>query len=212
MDIPTLSKSGANTVTRLVALVLALAFLIVVAIAAWAHFNPDRSGPVIVERIRNLEEFTAAEATLSQVVVVEDDSKWLPDALSGERVIAVVPGTVRATVDFGDLTKDAIEVNESDAVARTIRIELPKPRLSDVEIDEQAVEFLDRDRGILNRTEDFFAENPTDDNPVYAKAERNLNAAAKKSDLLKRAQTNTEAWLTTFLNASGFDKVNVVWN
>lgn len=167
----------------------------------------DRSGPTMLERIRNLEEFTAAEASFTQDVDIEEDS-FLPSVLAGQSVVAIVTGSVRATVDLGGLDESSVEVDEE---TDTIRIELPDPTLDDADIDEKSARIIDRDRGLVDRVEDVFSENPTDDGPIFAKAEERLNAAAAESDLVERARLNTEVWMTTFLGAAGFDTIVVTW-
>jgi hypothetical protein len=197
------------------AVLLAVALLAVIALVAIVTFDPfasdtvDRSGPTMLEQIRELEEFTAAEGSFTQDVDLEDDARYLPDFLKGERVIAMVTGTVRATVDFSGLDEDAVQVDES---TNTIRITLPEPTLSDADIDESSARIISRDRGLLDRADDFFSGNPTDDGPLYRAAEEKVEAAARESDLVEEARANTEEWLTTFLGAAGFEQVEITWS
>lgn len=196
----------------LVIIALGLVGLVVVGALNW--FDPfgstsvDRSGPSVLERIRQLEEFTAAEATFTQDVDLTEDANLLPDFIQGERVTAIVTGTVRATVDFGQLTDDAVQVSDDRT---TIRLRLPEPTLSDPEIDEGSARVVSRDRGILDRIEDAFVSNPVDDGPVYQAAEQKLADAAANTDVLDQAKVNTERWLSTFLQAAGFSTVEIDW-
>ena len=196
----------------LVIIALGLVGLLVVGALNW--FDPfgstsvDRSGPSVLERIRQLEEFTAAEATFTQDVDLTEDANLLPDFIQGERVTAIVTGTVRATVDFGQLTDDAVQVSDDRT---TIRLRLPEPTLSDPEIDEGSARVVSRDRGILDRIEDAFVSNPVDDGPVYQAAEQKLAEAAANTDVLDQAKVNTERWLSTFLQAAGFSTVEIDW-
>lgn len=196
----------------LVVIALGLVGLVVVGALNW--FDPfgstsvDRSGPSVLERIRQLEEFTAAEATFTQDVDLTEDANLLPDFIQGERVTAIVTGTVRATVDFGQLTDDAVQVSDDRT---TIRLRLPEPTLSDPEIDEGSARVVSRDRGILDRIEDAFVSNPVDDGPVYRAAEQKLADAAANTDVLDQAKVNTERWLSTFLQAAGFTTVEIDW-
>lgn len=202
-----------RTITFLVKVVIALSVLTIAAIYAINSFGfawtetVDRSGPAMLERIRTLEEFTAAEGSFIQDVDLENDTKYLPAFVSGERVVAIVKGSVRATVDFSSLDEGSITVDEE---SNTIRIALPEPVLSDVDIDEKSVRIF-RERGLTDRIEDFFADNPTDDSPVFLAAEGRINEAAKESDLVVRAGANTEQWLRTFLAAAGYPNVIVNW-
>jgi hypothetical protein len=199
------------TISLAVIAVGLLGLLLVGVISAFDPFGSetvDRSGPSVLERIRQLEEFTAADATFTQDVDLTEDANILPDFIQGERVTAIVTGTVRATVDFGQLTDDAVQVSDDRT---TIRIRLPEPTLSDPEIDEGSARVVSRDRGILDRIEDAFVSNPVDDGPVYRAAEEKLAEAARSTDVLEQARTNTERWLTTFLQAAGFTTVEITW-
>lgn len=167
----------------------------------------DRSGPTMLERIRNLEEFTAAEANFTQDVDVEEDTR-LPGFIAGESVVAIVTGGVRATVDLSGLDSAAVQVDEK---SEAIRIRLPEPVLGDADIDEESTRIIDRDRGVVDRISDAFVENPTDDIVIFTTAQERMNSAAQDSDLMERARANTESWFTTFLGAAGFEKVEITW-
>jgi hypothetical protein len=194
--------------------IIAVALLMLVVVGVLSVLDPfgsetvDRSGPAMLERIRELEEFTAAEGTFTQDVDLEEDSNLLPSFLAGQRVVALVTGTVRATVDMSGLDEDSIEVSDDGT---TIRISLPDPTLSDAEIDESSARIISRDRGLIDRVDDFFAGNPTDDRELYVAAEQKVESAARDSDLIDEARENTEEWLTTFLGAAGFTTVEIDW-
>ena len=106
------------------------------------------------------------------------------------------------------MDEDAIEVSDDGT---TISIRLPEPQLTDAEIDESSARIISRDRGLIDRVEDFFVSNPTDDGEIYRAAESKLEQAARESDVLDQARTNTERWLRTFLGAAGFDTVEITW-
>lgn len=203
---------GAVATVSLVVIALALAGLLVAGIVSL--FDPfgsdtvDRSGPAVLERIRDLEEFTAGEGTFVQDVDLEDDARYLPDFVRGERVVAIVSGTVRATVDFSGLDADAVEVSED----RTrISLRLPEPELSDADISESETRIISRNRGLFDRVSDFFSGNPVDDGPLFEAAERKVEQAAEESNLREQARRTTERWLRTFLGAAGFTQVDVSW-
>jgi hypothetical protein len=209
------SRTGANTtvVTVAVAVIAVSAVVLVVALMMtvldpFGSETVDRSGPAVLQQIRKLEEFTAAEGTFTQDVDLEEDAKYLPDFLAGQRVTALVTGSVRASVDFSQLDEDSIEVSDDGT---TIRLTLPEPVLGDADIEESSARVIGRDRGLIDRVDDFFADNPTDDTQLYAAAEEKVSAAARESDLVEEARTNTEQWLTTFLGAAGFDTVEITW-
>jgi hypothetical protein len=207
-------RNGPGT-TALVGIIAALvaALLLLVALGV-ALFDPfatetvDRSGPALLERMRSLEEFTAAEATFVQDVDLEQDAAYLPDFLKGERVVALVTGQVRATVDFSGLDEDSVQVSEDGT---TITVTLPEPELQSAEIEESDTKIVTRDRGLIDRLEDVFSSNPFDDSQLYEAAEAKLDEAAASSGLAETARENTEEWLETFLGAAGFEEVQVQW-
>ncbi len=209
------SRSGAMTLVSVISLVvIALGLVALVVFGAINALDPfgtetvDRSGPAVLEQIRELEEFTAAEGSFTQDIDVEEDAKFLPDFVSGQRIVALVTGNVRATVDFGQLGPGSVVVDDDRT---TIRITLPEPVLSDADIEESSARIISRDRGLIDRVDDFFAGNPTDDSPLYQAAEEKVERAARDSDLVEEARANTERWLTTFLGAAGFDTVEITW-
>jgi hypothetical protein len=209
---PKSSRPSALVVVPLVVIALTLVGLLVVGVVStfdpFASNRVDRSAPAVLERIQQLERFTAAEGQFVQTVDLERDAKYLPSFLKGERVVASVQGNVDATVDFGGLGKDAVRVSGG---GRTISLRLPAPELQPADIEESSTKILTRDRGIIDRAEDFFSSNPVDDTPLYRAAEKKVDAAAARSDLRETARTSTERWLRTFLGAAGFDKVEISW-
>jgi hypothetical protein len=208
---PRSAPSATALVGIIAALAVALLLLVGLGIAPFDPFateTVDRSGPALLERMRSLEEFTAAEATFVQDVDLEQDAAYLPDFLKGERVVALVTGQVRATVDFSNLDEDAVQVSED---GDTITVTLPEPELQDAEIEESGTRIVTRDRGLIDRIEDVFSSNPFDDTQLYAAAESKLDEAADASDLTETARENTEEWLVTFLGAAGFEEVRVEW-
>ena len=206
-------RAGLGVVATASLVVIALGLLALVVVGLLNVWNPfgtttvDRSGPAVLDRIRTLEEFTAAEANFTQDVDLENDN-FLPGFIKGERVTAIVTGNVRATVDFGDLGPNSVTVSNDGT---SIQLTLPEPQLTDPEIDVGSARIVSRDRGIVDRIADVFESNPIDDGPVYRAAEKKLQAAARNSDVLEQARTNTEQWLRTFLGAAGFDEITINW-
>jgi hypothetical protein len=203
---------GAVVTASLVVIALCLVGLLVAGVLSvidpFGTTSVDRSGPAVLERIRELEEFTAAEGNFTQDVDLERDARYLPDFLKGERVVALVNGQVRAVVDFSGLDADAVRVSED----RTrIELRLPEPQLSDADISESGTRIVSRQRGLVDRAADFFAGNPVDDSQLYEAAERKVEQAADESNLREQARRNTERWLQTFLGAAGFTDVRISW-
>ena len=207
-------SSGLPPATLVPLAVIAVALLGLVVVGIVSAIDPfdsdtvDRSAPAVLERIRTLDRFQAADGQFVETVDLEQDAKYLPSFLKGERVLASVKGSVAATVDFRALRDDAVQVSDDRT---SIRIVLPEPELQRAEIDEAGTKILTRDRGVLDRIEDFFSGNPTDDGPLFRAAQDKIDAAAAATGLRTRAKDDTERWLRTFLGAAGFEKVQIAW-
>ncbi len=231
-------RAGLGVVATASLVVIALGLLALVVVGLLNVWNPfgtttvDRSGPAVLDRIRTLEEFTAAEANFTQDVDLESDN-FLPGFIKGERVTAIVTGNVRATVDFGDLGPNSVTVSNDGT---SIQLTLPEPQLTDPEIDVGSARLVSRDRGIVDLLAHSMgnrvlvgalaarAARPAAaalpvanvilaaaDGPVDRAAEKKLQSAARNSDVLDQARTNTEQWLRTFLGAAGFDEITINW-
>ena len=210
-----LAKSPRRAPGVVLGALMAVSIMAIGAAVTLAFLNPfgtetvDRSGPAVVDQIRDLNDFTAAEAEFVQDVDIELDTKWVPDAISGERTVAMVTWNVRATVDFSGLTEDAVTTSDNGSA---ISIQLPEPVLSDADVNEESTRIVSRQRGLVNRVADFLSANPHDDGDLYRAAQDKLEDAAAEADLDATAKRNTEQFLEGFLGAAGFDTVLVSWS
>jgi hypothetical protein len=174
----------------------------------FASRQVDRTGPAVLDALDDLSEYHAAQGTYQVLVDVEEDTGWLPAAISGERTVLQATGSVDAVVDLSGLDADAIEVSE-DGTGVTITV--PEARLSEPRIDPANSRVIDRERGLLDRIGGVFSDTPTDDQDLYVTAEARLSAAAAESGLTERAEENTEAMLEELLGPLGFTQVEVVF-
>jgi len=166
----------------------------------------DRSQPALLEKLSDLSEYRAATAELQVLIDVEDDVRFVPSFIAGQRVTFLAGGSVDAAIDFSDLGKDAIEV-DGDSVTIT----LPAATVVDVDVDPDRSYVVNRDRGVLDRIGGVFSDNPTGEQELYKLAEKKLRAAADESALRDRAEKNTTKMLTALLHSLGFEKVKVVF-
>lgn len=164
----------------------------------------DRSQPALLERLSDLSEYRAASAELQVIIDVEDDIRFLPSLVAGQRVTFLAGGSVDAAIDFGALSDDAVEVD-----GETVTLQLPAATIVDVDVEPDRSFVVNRERGILDRIGGVFSDNPTGEQELYQLAEEKLLAAAGESALLERAETNTSRMLTALLRSLGFDTVHV---
>jgi hypothetical protein len=181
-------------------------------ISDWAHpFDQqvvDRSTTPLLLALADLDQYHAATGTFQVVIDQERDTRWIPSSISGERVSFLATGTVDAYVDFADLGPDRVRLSP-DGESATIT--LPAPQLGEARVDPAQSRVLDRDRGLVDRVGDAFADNPTDDSGLYALAGDRLESAAAASDLQHRAEDNTRTMLTTLGHSLGVAGMTVTY-
>ena len=169
----------------------------------------DRTGPAVLQSIRNLRDYRAASGHFEVIVDVEQDTRFVPAQIKGERVLFVAVGNVDAGVDFTGLEEGALEVSNN---RRTVRLELPPARFRDPELDLERSYVYDRDRGAIDRIKSIFGEGPDLERELYPLAEEKLAAAARDSSgLLDRAERNTRIMLEGLLRSLGFTTVEVTF-
>ena len=163
--------------------------------------------PVLLESLEDLADFTAARANFEVTVDTEQDARFIPSFIKGERTVMIATGDVEATVDFSELGDGNIEAADDGSVTVT----LPQPELTEARLDNEDTEIVSRSRRIVDRPGAFFACLPLDDQDLYVAAERKLEVAATDSDLLMRARQNTRETVTVLLTELGFDDVRVTF-
>ncbi|MFJ6080284.1 DUF4230 domain-containing protein [Streptomyces sp. NPDC092369] len=168
----------------------------------------DRTGPTLLQSIQDMSRYDAASGNFQVVVDLEKDTKYLPDAIRGSRVLYVGAGTVDAYVDLGKVGKDDVTVNE-DRTSATLR--LPHAALGKPALNPDRSYAVSKQRGLLDRLGDFFSDNPNSEQAVQKLAVKHIGDAAKDSGLTKRAETNTTDMLEGLLHSLGFKVVHVTF-
>ncbi len=197
-----------------VASILAVAILLLLVSRAFDFAFPfttdevDRSSPPLLTELSDLAELRAAEARFQVVIDSEDDVRFVPDFIAGERVQYLAVGSIDATVDFSDLTEDSIEYDEESGTAV---VRLPAPTIGQPVIDFENSGVMNRDRGILDRLGGAFVDSPTGEEDLIVAASERMVESVPESDLLERAERNTEETLTTLLSGVGVESVDVIF-
>ena len=143
----------------------------------------DRTGPAVLHAITDLSQYRAASANLQVIVDVEEDAKWLPDSIRGERVLFVARGTVDAGVDLAGVKAEAVDVSGG---GKSVRIRLPHATMAEPVVDPAGSYVHSRQRGLLDRIGSMFTDNPTGERELYLLARQRLAAAAAADDALVR--------------------------
>lgn len=168
----------------------------------------DRSGPVLLQSMRDLARYDAASGTFQVIVDLEQDTPFLPSAVVGQRTLFVAIGTVDAYVDFSGLSGDAVQVS-SDRTAAVVR--LPHAALDKPNLDHQRSYVFAQERGIVDRVRAFFDQSPNDQAQLYQVAEKKIGDAAGQSGLGARAEANTRTMLVDMLRSLGYQRATVTF-
>ena len=174
----------------------------------FAEEETDRSQPALLQSIRDLSRFVAAEGNFQVVIDLERNRRYVPEFLLNERTLLVGAGSVEAYVDFATIADGA--VTESDD-RRTVELKLPAPQLGEPRLDlEQSYVFAEQ-RGLLNRLGEVFGGDPNRQREAYRLAEERIAAAARESGLTARAQENTRKMLDGLLRSLGYTTVTITF-
>jgi hypothetical protein len=168
----------------------------------------ERDHAVVLASLEDLSRYVAATGRFQAVVDIEQDAKYLPDFVKGERIILIAEGDVEAYVDLSTLDDGDLVVDEDRIV-----ITVPAPQLSEPRLDPSKTEVVANDRGLVDRIDDALTSgDPSPDSELYQQADAKITEAAGQSDLVERARGNTETFLTTLFEAAGFTEVVVVFD
>src|SRR5918999_39067 len=199
----------------LLVVVLALAVSSLSGLRLWPSFpNPfatrqvDRSQPVLLQAIEDLEVYKAATGNFQVVVDLEEGSRGIPLIVKGQRTLFVAGGSVDAEVDFSTLDEGAIKVSGDGERAE---ITLPHARLTKARVDPEQSRVFARERGLLDRLGSVLSDNPTSERELYRLAQDKMQAAAAESGLVARAEQKTQGMLEGMLRSLGYTSVTVTF-
>ncbi len=161
----------------------------------------DRTGEPVLVSLEELSDFRAASAYLEVVVDVEEDTGFVPDFISGERVLYVGKGTVDAFVDFSDLDEDRVVVSDD---GESVTVTLPAPQVGEPALDLEDSYVADADAGLVERFRGSELERE-----AQLKAAARLGQVAGEGDLLDLAESSTRDTLEALLTSLGFAEVTV---
>ena len=159
----------------------------------------DHSQPAVLHAVRDLSQYHAAVGDFQVVIDIEDDVKWVPDALAGQRTLFVAAGTVNAFVDFGRLVEDSLVVSPD---GKSVHLTLPPAQLDKPNLDNKRSYIFSQQRGLIDQLGALV--DPPNQQRFYVAAEDRLATAAKESGLTAKAEENTKTMLTGMLQGLGF--------
>jgi hypothetical protein len=203
---------------RLLAAGIALVVLVVVALVGSAvHLFPqlrnpfaetttERSGPVLLTSIQQLSRYEAASGTFQVVVDISSGSSFLPSFLEGSDTMFIGVGTDNAFVDFGHLKGPDVVVSPD---RRSATLTLPHAALAPASLDVKQSYVFAQQQGLFTRINQFLSGNPNSQQALYELAQRQISAAATKSELRADAERNTRTMLVSLLQSLGFTGITV---
>lgn len=174
----------------------------------FTHKTVDRSPPPILVTVRDLARYHAASGEFSVLVDTEDDVKYVPSAIAGERTLFIGVGSVDAYVDLGALDEANVTVSEDGKIAT---VTLPRAVLDKAVLDVEQSHVASRKRGLVNRVGGVFSDSPTGEQDLYKIAEAKIQAAAAATGLTAKAEANTSDMLRALLKPLGVERVYVVF-
>ncbi|GIE81145.1 hypothetical protein Aph02nite_70950 [Actinoplanes philippinensis] len=172
----------------------------------FAEETTDRSQPVLLQSMRDLQRYVAADGTFQVIVDLQENRDNIPDFLINRRTLFVGSGTVETYVDFSGLSGDALKIDEEK---KTIELTLPAPQQSTAALDMERSYVVAEERGLFNRIGDAFRDDPGKQQQVYQLAQQRITEAARASELDKRARENTQRMLESLFARLGYTTVTV---
>jgi hypothetical protein len=152
----------------------------------------------IVREINDLARLETASFEYEKVITAEtrQDVLW---GLLGESLVFVAYGKVYAGVDFAEMAATDLQVYDP----QTVHVHLPEVEIfADIPVLDNELSYVaDRDTGLLTRA------NPDLETEVRQAAEMAIREAAVESEILERARTNAESYMTNFLQGLGFTNI-----
>ena len=169
----------------------------------------DRSQPVLLQSMRDLSRYVAADGSFQVIVDLQENKDNIPEFLVNKRTLFVGAGTVEAYVDFSALAEGAVKPNADNTA---VTITLPAPQLGTAALDMERSYVVSEERGLLNRIGGAFSDDPNRQQQVYQLAQQRITEAATASELSERARENTQKMLEGLLRSLGYTTVTVTFS
>lgn len=160
------------------------------------HDTVDLSRTTVVASIQRLARLESVVYTMDKVVEGDRSSQYLPDFLTGDKLLLIVHGQAVAGVDLSQIQASNVEID-----GRSVSITMPAAQLLSVSLDNSKTRVYSRLTGLLVPTD------PNLESETREKAEANLRQSALDSGILTTAEGNARATLVTLLHSLGFQQI-----
>ena len=160
------------------------------------HDAIDISQPTVIASIQRLARLESVVYTMDKVVEGNRTSQYLPDLLTGDKLLMVVHGQAVAGVDLSQVQASNVLID-----GRSVIVTMPRAELLSVSLDNSKTRVYSRITGLL------VPADPNLESEVREKAEADLRQSALDTGILTTAEGNARATLTTLLHSLGFQQV-----
>jgi hypothetical protein len=147
----------------------------------------------LLTKVQTLSQFVTVKYSLEKVVEFED-AKWYGDS----RVLLVAHGVVKAGMDLSQLGPGDIEIS-----GKKISLNLPRPRIMDVYLDEHQTQILDHSTGAFRLFDKDLEQS------ARQRAVDELRLAASQNGILKDASEMGQSQLKILLYQLGFTEISL---
>jgi Protein of unknown function (DUF4230) len=128
---------GLGAAAGVVVTVVALVLVQFTGLSGFGMRTIDRSGPALLESVRDISQYHDAVGDFQIVIDIEEDIPFVPRMLAGERTLFVAAGTVNVYIDFSGLADEALELS---ADRTSVRLQLPEPVLDQPNLDQPSLD------------------------------------------------------------------------
>lgn len=160
-----------------------------------------RVGAPVLESVRELARLETVSFHMERVIELKDEQRPAFGLLKAEDAILLVAAAdVSAGVDLKGLAAEDVEV---DRDARRVKLRLPAPSIFGVSLDEEHTY-------VHSRTTDLLAKRKLDlEGQARRLAVEDLEEAAKKAGILKRAESGAQRTLESLLRSLGYEQIEI---
>jgi hypothetical protein len=158
----------------------------------------DVSQLTVVDRIQRLQRLETVVYTMDKLVTGAKENPIFPDFLAGDRLLMLVHGEVVAGIDFSNLKSGDVSVE-----GKRVHLRLPTTQVFSTRLDSAKTRVYSRQTGLLVPTD------PNLETQVRQEAERQLQTAALADGILRTAQQNAGATISSLLQGLGFEKIEI---
>lgn len=152
-----------------------------------------RNAAAILRQVQTLSHLVTVKYVLEKVVILED-VRWYGES----RVLLVAHGVVKAGVDLNRLGPKDLQL-----AGHKVKITLPKAAITDVYLDEQKTQVIERTTGLLRTFDKDLEQN------ARRQAIADIRRSAIENDILQDAQERARQQLISLFLQMGYEEVEV---